>query len=396
MSHRPIFKSHDLAQRIFDQRRISRNGISIRAVLMSLSLTALLALTAPYVQLVLRGSSLTASRMPVGALAIYFLLIAILNPLIARIASRYAFTRKELALIYLCMLVSVTLATNGCALYLFSVITAPIYYASPANNWAELFWSYIPSWLTVWDQETIRDFYHGIPMGEHLPWRAWQIPLIAWFAFTVAWLIAYVCLGALLSYRWIREEKLLFPLACVPVDMLGEQQHPRLSSHFFRNGIMWLGFAIPFIIHSINAMSYHIPSFPRWQLSGHNIGRAFTNPPWNAAAELQIGIHFAVIGIGFIISADVGLGFWSFYLLSVLQRVALHALGIGARAIGSVTAATCILRGEEIGAFTLLSGTYLWALRGISRYRLSRDGYSLDITSVRCMLIGLSIAVCVI
>lgn len=336
-------------------------GLTWRALVLGLTGLAAISLATAPVELVQQSSSLTSSRLPVGVITLFCLWVALLNTFLRTISPCLAFTRSELLCAYLILLVPATLASSGYALQVFPVLTAPFYFATPANGWAEIFWSHLPRWLAPRDPDTIQAFYHGLPPGRALPWGDWALPLAFWTGFTLVLMGCYFCLTILLRPRWVEQEKLVFPLAQVPLEVVGAAARPTVRSDFFRNRVMWLGFAVPALLHSLNGLSYYLPAFPRLQLTEHRIGQVLVAAPWNAAAELQLGLYFAVIGAGFLVSAEVSFSFWFFYVLSLLQRIVLRICGldVGPASLGSATA---LLRAEECGAFLALAGVYLWSI----------------------------------
>ncbi|HIE50808.1 MAG TPA: hypothetical protein EYP85_03535 [Armatimonadetes bacterium] len=343
-----------------------------RAVGLGLLGVVLLSTAGPYVDLVQQGSSLATGRLPLGVLALFFVLVAGVNTLLHFLSPRAALTRGELILVYIMWLVAVALPSRGYLAYLFGVVTAPFYFATPENRWEEHFWRHIPRWLAPRDPQVINDFYLGLPPGRPVPWGAWAVPLVMWTLFAVLFLSSYFCLTVLLRRRWIEQEKLVFPLAQVPLSMLGRAERPTLSSEFFRRKVMWLGFAVAFTVHSLNGLSYYQPAVPRVPLHNLRLGQAFVSAPWNAASELEVDFYFSVIGIGYLLSADIALSFWFFYLLTLVQRVVFRAYGVGGEALGGLTA-TQLLRAQEVGAFAVLGTVYLWGLKSELRRVLSSD-----------------------
>ena len=54
--------------------------------------------------------------------------------------------------------------------YLLAIITVPHYFASSENQWAEMFFAYLPEWAVLSDARgAARDFYEGLTPGQSIP-----------------------------------------------------------------------------------------------------------------------------------------------------------------------------------------------------------------------------------
>ena len=52
-------------------------------------------------------------------------------------------------------------------------------------------------------------------------------------------------------------ERLLYPLTQVPLGMVEDGERPARIKPFLKNPSMWLGLAVPFVLHGINALSHY-------------------------------------------------------------------------------------------------------------------------------------------
>lgn len=153
-----------------------------------------------------------------------------------------------------------------------SLGVAAFYYASPVNNY-EFLHPHIPQWLVLQDKLVVKAFYEGSPDGK-VPWRDWLPALSAWTLSTVLLWVCLLGLTFLFRRRWIDEEKLVFPVAQVPLAMMDEQKAVWNSKPF------WLGFLFPFLLHCWNSLAVYFPVFPSLNLHAINITSLFTEPPW--------------------------------------------------------------------------------------------------------------------
>ena len=68
---------------------------------------------------------------------------------------------------------------------LVSIMVHAFYFASPENEWRDLFWSYLPDWLTINNSEAVRAFYLGdASIFETRYFLPWVKPAFWWCIFT--------------------------------------------------------------------------------------------------------------------------------------------------------------------------------------------------------------------
>ena len=80
----------------------------------------------------------------------------------------------------------------------------------------------------------------------------WAIPIaddvIGWIVGVLIGLVyfAFLCLATIFRKQWADNERLAFPLVRLPAEMIGN------PGGFLFNRLMWVGFAIPMIVYTIN------------------------------------------------------------------------------------------------------------------------------------------------
>jgi len=141
----------------------------------------------------------------------------------------------ELLAFYLLACFALLPTTFGGVRSFFPTLTAPLYYATPDNRLKE-FWAILPDWWVPKDTAIVRGFFEG--MEGRVPWGEWLPVLARWTVFFVAlWAIGFGAAG-LLSPSWLANERLNFPLAQLPLQMVrGIEGRPffRLSARLARN-----------------------------------------------------------------------------------------------------------------------------------------------------------------
>jgi hypothetical protein len=308
-----------------------RTGSRVRAVVVGLVAVAVLCGITLYCDLVLQGTWIAHNALPIGALALFLLLVTVGNRLARRLRPSAALTRSEVLLVYAMLSVAAGIPSVGLALPVLSVAVAPAYYHTAYHTAFETVAENTASWLRVTDPEAVRQYFHGLDPGAALPWRAWLAPLGAWSAFALLVYAVFLCMAVLLRRAWVEDERLTFPLVQVPVAIVGRDACPTGNRAFFGSPVAWVGMALPAILHSLNALHTYWPSIPAGFVSPIRLGEALVDRPWNALSDLRAFIYFSVIGLTYLLSSEVSLSLWFFFLLSRLEVLMFAALGFDDR-----------------------------------------------------------------
>ena len=293
-------------------------GVSRRAVALGLLCCLGIAFGEPYAVMVLRSSPLAADFSTGAALFLFLLLTLLLNPL-ARLLTGSGLHRGELATAYIMMIVACAISSWGFTINLVPLMAGFFYYATPENNWAELIHPYVPEWLVVSDEQAVGKFFEGMAQGEVVPWSAWFMPLTAWCCIAFSVYCVTLCLLVVLRKQWMESERLLFPLATLPLEMC-EGRGRAFVAPFFRNPVTWIGFLVPCTINAINALHAYYNFIPAIEL--HNSFRILRN-----SVNIFTTPRFEVIGLSFLLNLDVSLGVWFFAFLANLETGLLRLIG---------------------------------------------------------------------
>ena len=273
-----------------------------------------------------------------------------------------ALTRQELAVVYIMAMLATAIPTIGFTENLLPIIAGLYYYATPENNWQESIHPHVPSWIAPQDPDAVRFFFEGLPAGAPLPWNAWVGPLLYWSLFIVATYWVSICMLVMLRKQWVEHEKLLYPLVQVPLEMIREDPSGSPIKPFFRSGVMWTGFAVPFLIGSVNALHGYFPSIPEIVM--------ITQMQLFPTTHLRIDLNLALIGFAYLLSRDIAFGFWLFFVLSTVQRGVFDLLGVQStenlsRFANSVDP---YLAHQAMGAMIVLVLSSLWMARAHLRH----------------------------
>jgi len=247
-------------------------------------------------------------------------ILAALNLLFLKYLPSAALTQSELLVVYI--MVSVSTAIYGIDLMevMVPVMGHAFWFATPENEWKELFFRYLPGWLTVDNKSVLRGYYEGdssLWMVEHL--RAWLVPVLAWTCFICISSFVLVCINSIVRRQWVVNEKLAYPTIQLPVEMTG-------SSKFFSNRLMWIGFVFAGGLALLDGLNFLLPIIPTPKLR-YNIAPLFTNKPFNAISWMPLNFYPLAIGLAYFTPLDLSFSLWFFYLFWQMQLVFRNIMG---------------------------------------------------------------------
>lgn len=292
----------------------SRAGITARAVAIGFLAIIPGVFWGVYGDVVSQTDLTSTSLMMPPVLIITALLVC--NYFIGWFRPQSKLSQGELLTIYAMLTVSVVLSGMGMLQFLCTTLGAVPHFMTPQNGW-ERYLGYVPSNILP-KLSAIDGFYKG---GEPIPWSAWKMPILLWSGFFLCMLFNVFCINTVFRKQWMDRERLTFPIAQLPIEMT----EPKTD--FFRNRLMWLGFAIAAGLESMNSLNYLYPNIPYVQLRANNVASALSSAPWNAMGSLNTTFYPLAIGLGFVLSAEVSFSCWFFYLLTKLERVGAAWLG---------------------------------------------------------------------
>jgi len=313
-----------------------------------------------YGMLLVRGSWWGLNASAPGAILLFFVLTFFVNTLLRLIHRPLALGRGDLVMIYTMMLMALTLPTQNFLVHIIPTMCIPFYSASPENDWRAVLHPLIPDWIAPQDYSAIKHLYEGLPAGQAIPWDAWVVPLGAWFALFLALSLMMICLSVILHRQWSTAEHLTYPMVHLPRLMIEEGSDPtaRLGP-FFKNPLVWLGFALPLVFFSFDGLNHYIPEVPTFSQFSPSLWWFENN------VRVIIGFSFAWIGFFYLVSLDIIFSIWFFYLFSKLQEGAFSIVGIASTEKLSRYEAfqSADLVHQGLGAFVVFAIFGLWMAR---------------------------------
>ena len=254
-------------------------------------------------------TEITISTLFIGVVFILFV-ITLVNLAVRRLfGARGSLNQLEMLLLYSLLSMSSVVAGVGHMGFFTPFLTNAFWYANSGNGYRAI-WNELPSYIGPRDHNILRGFYEGnSTFFRPAVMEAWAMPLLVWSVFFLVLLWTMLCLAAIVRRRWEEEEHLPFPVIALPLEMTRE------GAPLYRNKLLWLGFAIPFISHSLNSLASIFPLVPAFPLNSAVDMTAGLPYPWNGLEPIFRSIHPAGIGFGYLISTDVLFSLWFFYLV---------------------------------------------------------------------------------
>lgn len=371
-------------------------GLTVRAFVVGVVCSFLISVFSPYGVLMIQGSQMTENFSTTGAMLMLLILVLVVNTILRAIGRRFGFSREELLVIYVMMIVACAIPTYGLMTNLLPVMSGVFYYATPENDWGNLIQPHIVRWISPKNPEVVvKYFYEGLPKGEAIPWMAWIRPLLRWLPLLLALYVVMISMMVVLRKQWVERERLLFPLVQLPLEMIEEDEKGSLFNPFLKSKLMWMGAAIPFLIGTWNGLYpyFHFihPITVRWTFS------IFRQTTW-----MRIRVIFPIIGFSYL-NLNVAFSLWFFSILGSVQTGIMRMIGWSIGPRDAYCSSSPSVSHQAMGAIIVLVVSGLWMARGHLRDVLRKAWTgdpavddSEEMMSYRAALIGIVLGVLVI
>ncbi len=355
-------------------------GVTRRAVLIAVALIFAIFPIALYVELVRNlAYNFMALVPPIAQLAVLFLLVA-LNPILAR-RGWLGLTRREILTVYSVLIVGGPLMSHGILLWWLSCSIGQQYFGRAALQWEKAYFQYIPAWFYPTDVTAVEGFFQG---HAPVPWSLWAVPLLAWGSFFIALFLANVCLLLMLKQQWVRNERLTFPIAMVPLETVREGEEGGLRiGRLPVSWMFWAGFLIAAWLNLQSRLPRFLPWFPALPM-GETVLIAWQKVgPLAGLGDIWLVMYPDIMALAYLIPKELSFSVWFFWIV----RVALTVISIAAGATprkpeewsGTTFPAPYYQGG---GALLALGGWGLWMawkhLRRVGRMALTGESKGRD------------------
>lgn len=263
------------------------------------------------------------TTMSIFANAVFILaLLVVLNGLLRRLSRRLTFSAGELLLIYSMVAVAAALAGHDMMPTLIGMMTYPWQFATPENQWTSTWIPHLPESLSVTAPSDVHALWEGnSSLLEH--WRPWAWPVAQWVVFITVLGFMISCVNALVRKSWMEHERLSFPIVQLPLAMTEP------DTCIWRSRLFWLGFGLAGSVDLINGLHTYFPlTVPLLPVTHEHIDlmEGVTAKPWSALGWTPLSFYPFVLGLGYLLRADLLFSAWFFYWFWKLQQVAIVAL----------------------------------------------------------------------
>ena len=143
--------------------------ITTRALIVGALFSLIINVFFAYARLAMATAGMSSDYITAGAVFLFFLFVALINPLVKFCRASWGFDRSELIVIYCMMIVASAIPTWGFTGNLIAMLPGIYYYATPENNWGELLHPFVKDWLVPHDPMAIKYFFEGLPQGQRIP-----------------------------------------------------------------------------------------------------------------------------------------------------------------------------------------------------------------------------------
>ncbi|MDD9948153.1 MAG: hypothetical protein OXU48_01315, partial [candidate division Zixibacteria bacterium] len=295
-------------------------GLTRRALLIGVFLSILLNIWTIHAGYISQSSFISLTHLPVSALFPFLLVVLGLNPLLKRFWPSRVLNRNELIIVFFLVFTASTIPAWPFSSYWIGGITGPYYNATTENQWAALFFQYLPSWLIVQDeQQALTWFFEGIPDSRPpvlgMIRAAWTVPMVWWITFFLAIFVVGASAMVMLRKQWVEHERLTFPLAQIPLIMIEEQKGRALPA-VMQSKLFWYAFGITLFIFLWNIVGFFnwVSPIPLGPLHFFNLVLARSFP------AIPVKFNFLVAGVGYFTNLNVLFSIWVFFVIMTIQQ----------------------------------------------------------------------------
>ena len=177
-----------------DKIDLSGESIRFRAVVLGLILAVAVCMVTPFNNVYRQATPLGGGHFPLAPFFVLFVLTVFIAVTKKAFHKSSLLTGKELLLVWIQMVLVSGIAYTGLVRTLFINLTAPYYFATVENRWADILQPIRPKAWYPDGQEAIAGMYNGLTGGrqmgwweviQNIPWLSWSLPILSWGIFVL-------------------------------------------------------------------------------------------------------------------------------------------------------------------------------------------------------------------
>jgi len=316
--------------------------VTLRSVILAAVVVVLIAYWLPVWILFRHTPGNGGGYLPFFAMAGLIILVVV-GPLLRRLG--ISMTAGEKLFVFSAL--AVGLFSFRASAFIVTVLPSPYNFASTENNFEKEFLREIPPHLVPFsstEDPKLKSFYRGLqreipPEAEEdwsisqeglplepIPWKRWAGPLFWWLSLFASVWFGQFCLAGILRKQWLEHETLLVPQAEAALSLVEEKDPQRPWPAIFYNKGFWVGVGISVGIFTLAGFNRYFPAVPTLGLRSLTLAPYLTESPWNAMRP-QLTIEPYMVGIAYLLPAQMSLSLWFFAVIDNLTRVFFTATG---------------------------------------------------------------------
>jgi hypothetical protein len=259
----------------------------------------------------------TEGHFPEAVVFLLVLLVLVVNVAIKLVKRTAGLKQAELMLIWCMLLVAAVLPTTGLMRFWLPMLGGPPYFAGRSDiAWRDTSLQDAPSALLLSkDPKSLaaRQFYEGMGEERRVPWALWLVPMASWGVLLALFYLAVIFMCAVLRKQWVDKEHLLFALARIPMDFTEGSGENRLFPAIFYGRAFQVGFIGAVVFRLLRALPVFFGATQPWNIQ-IPLGDVLRETPLRDMSMANSDLWWDVIGLAYLLPADVSLSVWFFYL----------------------------------------------------------------------------------
>ena len=129
-----------------------------------------------------------------------------LSQILKRLSPMFALNQGELIIIYLMLSIASGITGHDMLEIVVPMLGHAFRFATPENEWRELFLPWLPRWLTVSDTKIAQGYYEGeLSLYTCNQLLGWASPVLWWTTFIVILVFGMFCINVIIRKLWIEQ-----------------------------------------------------------------------------------------------------------------------------------------------------------------------------------------------